>query len=281
MKKYFYVLLSLLALVTVLFFGCSARQASSPSGTAPATEQKAVIKVGVSPVPAGEILEFVKKNLAPQAGLDIQMVMFNDGVQNNFALRDGQIDANYFQHTGFMEDFGQRHNIKMVGLQPPVHLNPVAAFSKRHKSLSELPQNGLVAIPDDITNAHRSLKLLEASGLLKLKNNAGILASVKDIVENPKNLRIKEIPSTQMIPSLPDLDLGVMTGNLAVQAGMLTNKDSLAIESGENPRYAVLLTTLQGKENDPRIQKLNQLFHDPKVRDFIKEKYQGAVIPMF
>ena len=142
-------------------FACGSPQETvTNSGTAPSaanvatTGVKESIKVGVSPVPAGDILKFVKNNLAPQAGLDIQIVEFNDGVQPNIALKEEQIDANYFQHVPYMEDFGKKHGFKMVALNPPIHLNPVGLFSKKHKSLADLPQNALVTIPNDPANAY-------------------------------------------------------------------------------------------------------------------------------
>ncbi|BAY49567.1 putative lipoprotein [Scytonema sp. HK-05] len=291
-KRRFFLLTAASFTASLVFSSCAAPQNSSTSNTAvssptattasntTATGAKEKIKVGVSPVPAGDILKFVKDNLAPQAGLDIEIVTFNDSVQDNYALRDGLIDANYFQHVPFMEDFGKRHNIKMVALNPPIHLNPVGVYSKRHKSLAEVPQNAIVTIPDDVNNAHRALKVLEDAKLIKLKKNAGVLASVKDVVENPKNLKIKEIPGAQAIPSLPDVDLAAMTGNWVVQSGMRTDKDALALESAQNPLYAVTVTTLQGKENDPKVQKLYKLLRDDKVKQFIKDKYQGAVLPI-
>jgi len=257
--------------------------ASSPTATTAAntaaTGTKEKIKVGVSPVPAGEIMEFVQKNIAPEAGLEVEIVTFNDAVQNNTALKDGQIDANYFQHIPFMEDFGNRKNMKMYAFTPQIHLNPVGLFSQKHKSFKELPDRALVTIPDDVSNAHRALKVMEEAGLIKLKPNVQP-ASVKDIIDNPKNLQIKEIPGAQAIPTLPDVDLAGVTGNWVVQSGMKTDKDALAIESAQNPLYAVTLTTLEGKENDPRIQKLYKLLRDDRVKQFIREKYQGAVLPI-
>lgn len=288
-RRFFLIAVTSFATSTV-FSSCSSPQNNTantdvnPSATTPAntttTAAKEKIKVGVTPVPAGEILEFVKKNLAPQAGLDIEIITFSDSVQNNFALRDKQIDANYFQHVPFMEDFGKQHNIRMVPLNPPIHLNPVGIYSKRHKSLVEVPQNGTVIIPGDINNAHRALKVIEEAGLIKLKTNAKSLASSKDIIENPKKLQVKEVPTTQMIPSLPDVDLAVMTGATVLAGGLRTDKDALALESSKNPIYAVTVTTLQGQENDPRIQKLYNLLRDQRVKGFIKEKYEGAVIPI-
>ncbi|MFQ4143610.1 MetQ/NlpA family ABC transporter substrate-binding protein [Chlorogloeopsis sp. ULAP02] len=285
-----FFLITVASFTATIFSSCTSLQnngtantANSPTATTAAntiaTGTKEKIKVGVSPVPAGEILEFVKKNLAPQAGLDIEIVTFNDSVQNNTALKEEQIDANYFQHIPFMEDFGQRKNIKMYAFTPQIHLNPVGIFSKKHKSLAEVPQNALVSIPDDVSNAHRALKVLEEAKLIKLKPNVQP-ASPKDIIENPKNLQIREIPGAQAIPTLPDVDLAGITGNWVVQSGMKTDKDALAIESAQNPLYAVTLTTLVGKENDPRIQKLYKLLRDDQVKQFIKDKYQGAVLPI-
>ncbi|MEH1944780.1 MAG: MetQ/NlpA family ABC transporter substrate-binding protein [Nostoc sp.] len=285
-RRFFLIAVTSFAASTV-FTSCSSTNSASntapnpaatPAANTVATATKEKVKIGVTPVPAGEILEFVKKNLASEAGLDIEIVTFNDFVQNNSALRDGQIDANYFQHVPFMEDYGKQHNIKMVAFNPPIHLNPVGVYSKRHKSLAEVPQNGLVTIPDDVSNANRALKVLESAKLIKLKDNPTGIANIKDIVENPKKLTIKEIPGAQAIPSLPDVDLAAITGNWVVQAGMRTDTDALALESAQNPIYAVTLTTLQGKENDPRIQKVYKLLRDRKVKDFIKEKYKGAVL---
>ena len=286
-KRRFFVIATASFIATVT--SCSAPQnnaantTNSPTATTAAntvaTGAKEKIKVGVSPVPAGEILEFVKKNLAPEAGLDIEIVTFNDPVQNNTALKDGQIDANYFQHIPYMEDYGKRKNLQMYAFTPQIHLNPVGIFSKKHKSLAEVPNQALVTIPDDISNAHRALKVLEEAKLIKLKPNAQP-ASPKDVIENPKNLQIKEIPGAQAIPTLPDVDLAGITGNWVVQSGMKTDKDALAIESAQNPLYAVTVTTLAGKETDPRIQKLHKLLRDDKVKQFIKDKYQGAVLPI-
>ncbi|GAA6623981.1 MetQ/NlpA family ABC transporter substrate-binding protein [Scytonema sp. NUACC26] len=288
-KRRFFVI-AVASFTATVFTSCGSLQNNNTTNTASnpiaktaantvVTGTKEKIKIGVTPVPAGEILEFVKKNLAPQAGLDIEIVTFNDSVQNNTALKDGQIDTNYFQHIPFMEDFGKRKNMKMYAFTPQIHLNPVGIFSKRHKSLAEVPQNALVAIPDDVSNAHRALKVLEEAKLIELKPNVQPV-SPKDITKNPKNLQIKEIPGSQAIQTLPDVDLSGITGNWVVQSGMKTDKDALAIESTQNPLYAVTLTTLAGKEKDPRIQKLYKLLRDDKVKQFIKNKYRGAVLPI-
>ncbi|MEH2448331.1 MAG: MetQ/NlpA family ABC transporter substrate-binding protein [Nostoc sp.] len=282
-RRFFLIAFTSFAASTV-FSSCSSPQnnsAANPSAAAIAntsiTGGKDKIKVGVTLVPAGEILEFVKKNLAPDAGLDIEIVTFNDFVQNNTALKDGVIDANYFQHIPFMEDYGKKHNFEMYAFTPQIHLNPVGIFSKRYKSLKDVPNKALVTIPDDVSNAHRALKVLEESGVIKLKPHVRP-ASPKDIIENTKNIQIKEIPGAQAIPSLPDVDLAGVTGNWIVQAGLKTDKDALVLESANDPIYAVTVTTLKGKETNPIIQKLYKLLRDDKVKQFIKDKYQGAVI---
>jgi D-methionine transport system substrate-binding protein len=282
----FFVMAAVSFTASTVFASCTAPQnngtASSPTATTAAnvtTSTKEKIKVGVTPVPAGEILKFVKDNLATDAGLDIEIVTFNDYVQNNSALRDGQIDANYFQHVPFMQDYSKQKNLQMYAFTPQIHLNPVGLFSKKHKSIAEIRTKALVTIPDDVSNAHRSLKVMEEAGLIKLKSNVK-QASPKDIIENPKNLQIKEIPGAQAIPSLPDVDLAGITGNWVVQSGMRTDKDALALESARDPLYAVTLVTLQGKENEPKVQKLYKLLRDERVKQFIKQKYQGAVLPI-
>lgn len=288
-RRLFLIAVTSFAASTV-FSSCSSPQnnsavnttANSSATTATnttATQAKEKIKVGVTPVPAGEILEFVKKNLAPAARLDIEIVIFNDFVQNNTALKDGVIDANYFQHIPFMEDYGNKHNFEMYAFTPQIHLNPVGLFSKKYKSLKDLPNKALVTIPDDPSNSHRALKVLEESGLIKLKPDVRP-ASPKDIIANSKNIQIKEIPGAQAIPSLPDVDLAGVTGNWIVQAGLKTDKDALALESANNPIYAVTVTTLKDKQTDAKIQKLYNLLRDDKVKQFIKDKYQGAVIPI-
>ncbi|MBD2451874.1 NLPA lipoprotein [Nostoc sp. FACHB-152] len=290
MNRRFFVIAITSFAASTIFSSCSSPQNNSaanttanlsatPAANTTTTTTKEKIKVGVTPVPAGEILEFVKKNLAPEAGLDIEIVTFNDFVQNNTALKDGVIDANYFQHIPFMEDYGKKHNFEMYAFTPQIHLNPVGLFSKKYKTLKDVPNKALVTIPDDPSNAHRALKVLEASGLIKLKENVRP-ASPKDIIENSKNIQIKEIPGAQAIPSLPDVDLAGITGNWIVQAGLKTDKDALALETAKDPIYAVTVTTLKGKETDPRIQKLYKLLRDDKVKQFIRDKYQGAVIPI-
>ncbi|MBV8887615.1 MAG: methionine ABC transporter substrate-binding protein, partial [Chroococcidiopsidaceae cyanobacterium CP_BM_RX_35] len=170
---------------------------------------EAVLKVGASPVPHAEILRFVKNKLTTPAGLNLNIIEFSDYVQPNLALNDKQIDANYFQHVPYMEDFGKQHKIDMVAVVA-VHVEPLGLYSKKVKSLSEVKSNATIAIPNDVTNLGRSLKLLQANQLLKLKRSAGVTEIKQDIEQNPKNLKFVELEAAQLPRSLDDVDLSVI-----------------------------------------------------------------------
>lgn len=278
-RRFFLVSASSFA-VAIAFSSCTTAQQNSASTSSPADLSKP-LKVAVTPVPAGDILAFVRDKIAPEAGLKIEIVEFNDFNQPNLALKDGEVDANYYQHIPFMKDFGKQHDMDLVSLNA-VHFNPLGAFSKKIKSLAQLQDGASIAIPNDVTNASRALRLLADQKLIKLREGTGELATTKDIVENPKNLKIIEIEAPSLLRSLDDVDTAIITGNFIVQAGMNTKRDAIALEQvDEEAKYAVRLVTLRGQENDPRIQTLNKLLVDPRVRQFINEKYQGAVVPVF
>jgi D-methionine transport system substrate-binding protein len=237
-----------------------------------------VIKVGVWAVISEDILQYVKDNLAANEGLDIQIVKFNDWIQPNTALKDGEIDANYFQHSPFMNNAAKQLNLNLVMLNPGF-LTPLGIYSTRFKSLSEVPQKAMIAIYKDRSNGDRSLRLLADQGLIKLKDSLGELATVQDIAANPKNLQFQELDGPAIVRSLDDVDLAVFSAGLRLQAGL--QLQPLVQETLAQKRYAVGLVTLQAKENDPKIQKLSKLLVDSRVKDFINHKYQGAVLAVF
>lgn len=266
---------------TTLIASCSApNNAPSGGGTAGTPSSPAKLKVGVSPVPHGEILKYVKENLAPAAGLDIDIVEFSDFVLPNLALQDKTLDANYFQHVPYMEDFGKQRGIDLVKVVP-VHIEPLGLYSKKIKSLSEVKDGAKVSIPNDATNLGRALKLLEANNLLKLKSGAGVGATLNDIESNPKKLNFIQLEAAQLPRALDDVDFGVVNGNFALAVGFVPEKDALALESAKDNPYANVLAVLRGRENDPNIIKLGQLLNTPEVKKFIDEKYQGSVIAAF
>ncbi len=291
---------SLLAVLIVLSFAVSActstaatPEASAAVETTAAEETAAAttavpttvdapihIVVGVSPVPHGDIINFVKENLAPAAGLDIEVVEFTDYVQPNLALSDGTIDANFFQHLPYLTDFNKEHGTDLVSVAA-VHIEPLGIYSKKIKSLEEIGNGAVVAIPNDATNAGRALNLLAASGLITLKDGAGYSATVNDITANPKNLKITELEAAQLVRSLEDTSISVINGNYALEGGLVPSKDALALESGENNPYANILVVKSGRGNDKGIQILAGLLTSPEVKQFIEEKYNGSVIPAY
>ncbi len=253
---------------------------TSPSAESDAAGETITLRVGATPVPHAEILQYIRDNLAADAGLDLQIVEFTDYVQPNIALNDGQIAANYFQHVPYMEDFGAQRGIDLVDVAP-VHVEPLGVYSQSVQSLEEVPDGAVVAIPNDAVNAGRALQLLQENGLLTLREGVATAATVRDIEENTKNLQIRELEAAQLPRALPDVSLAVINGNYALEAGLTPSEDALALESGENNPYANVLTVLSGHENDPGIQELAELLNSEQVREFIEERYQGSVIPAF
>lgn len=231
-------------------------------------------------MPHGEILQYIKDNLAAKANLDIQIVPFTDYVQPNTALQEGQIDANYFQHVPYLDDFNKQHGTDLVPVVK-VHLEPLGIYSHKIKSLTALPTNAVVAIPNDATNGGRALQLLAANNLIQLKSGVGTAATVNDITANPKKLQIKELEAAQLPRSLDDTTISVINGNYALESGLQPNKDALALESAQNNPYANVLVVKKGHENDPAVKALAKLLTSPEVKKFIEDKYKGTVIPAF
>lgn len=271
MKKIALILTSLLIAVFALT-GCGSD--AKPE----ANQAKTVLKVGATAVPHAEILQVVKPILEKE-GIDLQIVEFSDYVQPNFALNDKELDANYFQHTPYMENFAAEHNLKLTNAGG-IHIEPMGVYSKKVKKLDELKDGAAIAIPNDPTNGGRSLLLLEKAGLLKLKDGIGVKATVQDIVSNPKNLQFKEVEAAQVPRALDDVDAAVINTNYAMEASLVPSKDALIMEDNTSP-YVNIITVRTGDENRPEIQKLVQALQSPEVKKFIEEKYKGAVVPAF
>ncbi|MEU8322194.1 MetQ/NlpA family ABC transporter substrate-binding protein [Nonomuraea sp. NPDC048881] len=252
---------------------------SQSATTTPAAESAdTVLKVGASPVPHGEILKFVKDNLAPAAGLKLEIVEFTDYVQPNVQLDEGQLNANFFQHKPYLDDFNASKGTKL-SFVTPVHLEPLGLYSKKITSLSALADGATVAVPNDATNLGRSLKLLADNGLVKLKDGAGTAATERDVTDNPKKLQFKPLEAAQLPRSLEDVDAAVINGNYAIEAGLKPASQALVLEKTEGNPYVNGLVVQAGHEKDANIVTLGKLLQDPKVKDFIKQKYEGSVIP--
>jgi D-methionine transport system substrate-binding protein len=254
--------------------------ACGSNGGGEAADPEAPLKVGVNPVPHAEILKYVKDDLASKAGLEIEIVEFNDYVQPNVALKEEKLDANYFQHVPYLEEEIAQKGYEFTFVAP-VHIEPLGLYSRSAKSLAEIPAGAEVSIPNDVTNAGRALNLLAENGLLTLKSGAGVAATQRDITANPKNLKIHELEAAQLPRSLEDVGAAVVNGNYAIESGLKPATDSLALEDGKDNPYANGLVVRKGSEQDPRVTKLVSLLQSPEVKKFIETKYAGGVLPAF
>ncbi len=240
-----------------------------------------VITVGATPAPHAEILEVAKGVLAEE-GYTLDIVEFDDYIMPNDAVEEGELDANYFQHITYMNQFNEDNGYHLVSVGS-IHYEPFGLYAGKTASIEELADGAQVAIPNDATNGGRALLLLEQEGLITLKEGAGITATVNDIVDNPKNLEIVELEARLLPDSLKDVDLAVINGNYAIDAGLKIS-DALAIESAEGEAataYANVLTVKEGNENDEGVQALLAALESDEVRTFIEETYDGAVVPLF
>ncbi|WP_432921855.1 MetQ/NlpA family ABC transporter substrate-binding protein [Microbispora sp. CA-135349] len=255
--------------------GSSSSDTATASGTAAAD---APLKIGVSPVPHAQIMKYVADNLAAAKGLKLEIVEFSDYVQPNLQLQDGQLDANYFQHKPYLDDFNASKGTKL-SFVAPVHLEPLGLYSRKVKDIAALPQGGTVAVPNDATNLGRALKLLADNGVVTLKDGVGTAATERDVTGNPKNLTFRPLEAAQLPRSLDDVDAAVINGNYALEANLNPSSDALVLEKAEGNPYANGLVVAQGHESDPRVKTLVGLLTGPEVKKYIEDTFKGSVIP--
>lgn len=237
-----------------------------------------ILKIGATAVPHAEILEQAKPLLAKE-GIDLQITEFTDYNTPNLALGDKEIDANFFQHIPYMEEFAKAHNLQLVSAGA-VHLEPMGLYSTKIKDLKDLPKGAKIAIPNDPTNGGRALILLQKEGLITLKDPSNILSTVQDISANPNGYEFVELEAAQVPRSLDDVSLAAINTNYALSANLNPSKDALAIESNDSP-YVNIVTVLKGNENDERIKKLMAVLRSDEIKKFIQEKYNGTIVPAF
>jgi D-methionine transport system substrate-binding protein len=237
------------------------------------------ISVGAVPVPHAEILQFIQDTFGEERGIDIEIVEFTDYVQPNVALDEGDIDSNFFQHLPYLEEFNEQRGTDLVPVVP-VHIEPLGIYSSKLESLDDVEDGAQAAIPNDVTNAGRALKLFEANGLLTLDPEVDN-PSVRDITDNPKDLEIVELEAAQLPRSLEDVDFAVINGNYALEADLSPAEDALALESGKDNPYANYLVVNEGDEEEPAVVLLAELLQTDEVRTFIEDTYEGAVLPAF
>ncbi len=267
MKKKAIGILLTAALIAGVFSGCGSK-----------SDDK-TIKVGACVTPHAEILNSVKDKLAEE-GWDLEVVEYNDYVLPNTALEDGELDANYFQHKPYLDDFNEENGTHIVGVAN-VHFEPMAIYAGKTASLDDVADGASVAVPNDTTNEARALLLLEAQGLISLNEDAGVQATVLDITDNPYHLEIKELEAAQVAKSIQDVDFAVINGNYAIEAGLT---DPLAVEASDSlaaETYANLIAVKEGNEDSEKTKALVDAVLSDDVRDYINENYEGAVVPVF
>lgn len=246
-----------------------------------------VLKVGCAPTPHGEILEILVDDMAA-AGYDMQIVESDDMLQPDMALVEGELDCNYYQHVAGMQWYNAEHGSDIVAVggneEGRIHYEPFGIYAGKTASLDELKEGAVVTIPNETSNEARALLLLEAQGLIKLKDDAGLGATKEDIVENPLKLDIKEIDAAQLVRSLEDADIAIINGNYALEAGMTASEDALAVEAADSEaayNYANILAVNSGDENGDAVLTLFNLLQSDKVKEYMEENYGGAVMPLF
>lgn len=239
-------------------------------------KESATIKVGASPTPHAQILEVAKEILAKD-NITLEIVPYDDYVLPNTNVEDGQLDANYFQHITYMNNFNTNDGTHLVSVAD-LHYEPFGIYAGKSASLDALPDGAQIAIPDDPTNGGRALLLLQEQGLIKLKDGVGLEPTVEDIAENPHDYKIKQLTANLLTTTLQDVDVAVINGNYAIGAGLKAS-EALAIESADGiagTAYVNVLAVKEGRENDETIKALIKALTSDEVKAFIDETYGGA-----
>lgn len=270
----------LLALVLVLsltlIVGC---QNNEPDKDSPSAEEtKGKITVAASPTPHAQILAQVKDVLTEQ-GYELEVVEFTDYVQPNLVVDAGDVDANFFQHQPYLDNFNEENNTRLVSIAP-VHYEPLAIYAGKSADLSNVPDGAAIAVPNDTTNEARALLLLETNGLIKLKEGAGFSATKNDIAENPHNIEIVELEAAQVSRVIDEVDFVVLNGNYALDAG-LNVADAVAKEEQESEAaqtYANIIAVKEGNEEREDIKALIEALKSDEVKQYINDTYKGAVV---
>ena len=239
-----------------------------------------VIRVGANITPHSEILEIAKPILA-EKGITLEIVQLEDSITPNTGVIEGSLDANYFQHVPYLDQFNLENGSDLVSIGA-IHYEPFGIYAGRVDDLDDLPDGAVVAVPNNVTNEARALLLLEQEGLLVLTDDAGINATVEDIVENPKNIEFRELAPEQLVAALPDVDVAVINGNYAIEGGLHVSQ-ALAVEANDGlaaQTYGNIIATSPDKQNDAALKTLVEVLQGPEVRDFINSTYDGAVVPL-
>lgn len=261
-------------LVVGVLTGCGAKKEA-------AKDDSKTITVAASATPHDEILSEAKKILAKE-GYDLDVTVFSDYVQPNLVVESGEFDANYFQHTPYLDNFNSERKTHLVSVGK-IHYEPLGIYGGTKKSLDEIAEGDKIAVPNDATNEARALLLLEENGIIKLKKDAGINATINDIEENIKKVDIEELEAAQIPKLTKEKAYLVLNGNYALEAGYSAAKDALAYEEADSEAaqtYANIIAVKAGNEKEAKIKKLVEVLQSDEIKDFINEKYDGAVLPI-
>lgn len=239
-----------------------------------------VIKVGANITPHSEILEKAKPLLADK-GITLEIVKLEDSITPNTGVIEGSLDANYFQHVPYLEQFNKENGSDLVSIGA-IHYEPFGIYAGRTTDLSQLPDGALVAVPNNVTNEARALLLLAQEGILTLKEDAGITATVEDIIDNPKGIQFKELAPEQLVAALPDVDIAVINGNYAIEGGLHVS-GALAVEANDGlaaKTYGNIIATSPDKADDPALKTLVEVLSGAEIAKYINDTYDGAVVPL-
>ncbi len=271
----------LVALTLTAVLGLSALTGCGTKGSR--SNDKEIV-VGATIQPHAEILNSdAFQNKIKELGYSVKVVEYTDYVQPNEATQDGSLDANFFQHKPFLDDYNKENKGNLVSVAK-VHYEPYGLYAGKTKNLENIKDGALIAVPNDSSNEARALQMLQAGGLITMKEGVGLEATVKDIVENPHNISFKEIESAQTPLVLKDVDFAVINGNYAMQAGLNVQKDELLIEDAKSvgaETYANILVVKEENKDSDKTKALVKAITSDEVKRFMEEKYSGAVIPVF
>lgn len=284
MKKIFALLLGVILAVSLTACGASKNNATAPSKsttntTSGGSQKLTKLVVGASPVPHAEILNHIKPILKKK-GIDLQVQEFQDYIMPNKALAAGQIDANYFQHIPYLDSQIKQNGYKFVSMGK-VHIEPIGIYSKKYKSIKDLPDGATIIMSNAVSEEGRLLGLLQQAGLIKLKSGVGYSATFKDIVSNPKHLKLKASYDAGLLPKIyknGEGDAVMINTNYALQAGLNPMKDAIALENGSSP-FANVVVTTEANKNNQAIKTLVQVLQSKEVQQWILDKWKGAIVP--
>lgn len=277
MRKVYLAVLTLIILTVIA--GCGTKKSAETEVKSEVKTLKKVV-IGATPVPHAEILEKAKEELAKR-GIELEIKIFTDYVTPNLSLQDKSLDANYFQHQPYLDDFNKEKGTDLISIAA-VHYEPMGIYSKKIKTVSELKEGDEIAVPNDTTNEARALILLQDNGIIVLKDPSNLKSTLKDIKEYKVKVKIKEVEAAQISRAIDGIAAAVINGNYAIDAGLNPSKDALASEKSSSiaaKTYANILVVKKGEENREELKTVAEVLKSEEIKKFINEKYKGAVVP--